>query len=51
MNLPLLTSRSRVMMFAPHPDDESLAAGIFLQRAVAAGANVRVIYATDGERN
>ena len=51
MNLPLLTSRSRVMMFAPHPDDESLAAGIFLQRAVAAGADVRVIYATDGERN
>lgn len=51
MNLPLLTSRSRVMLFAPHPDDESLAAGIFLQRAVAAGANVRVIYATDGERN
>ena len=51
MNLPLLTSRSRVMMFAPHPDDESLAAGIFLQRAVAAGAAVRVVYATDGERN
>jgi LmbE family N-acetylglucosaminyl deacetylase len=51
MNLPLLTSHSRVMMFAPHPDDESLAAGIFLQRAVAVGADVRVIYATDGERN
>ena len=51
MNLPLLSSRSRVMLFAPHPDDESLAAGIFLQRAVATGAAVRVVYATDGERN
>ncbi len=51
MNMPLLTSRSRVMMFAPHPDDESIAAGVFLQRAVAAGAAVRVVYATDGERN
>ncbi|CAN5413630.1 hypothetical protein BH20VER3_BH20VER3_03400 [soil metagenome] len=51
MNLPLLTTRSRVMLFAPHPDDESLAAGIYLQRAVAAGAAVQVIYATDGERN
>ncbi len=51
MNLPLLTSRSRVMLFAPHPDDESLAAGVFLQRAIAAGAAVRVVYATDGERN
>jgi LmbE family N-acetylglucosaminyl deacetylase len=39
------------MMFAPHPDDESLAAGVFLQRAVATGAAVRVVYATDGERN
>jgi LmbE family N-acetylglucosaminyl deacetylase len=51
MNLPLLTSRSRVMLFAPHPDDESLAAGVYLQRAVAAGAAVRVVYATNGERN
>ena len=51
MNLPLLTSRSRVMLFAPHPDDESLATGVYLQRALAAGAAVRVVYATDGERN
>ncbi|MEO7165503.1 MAG: PIG-L family deacetylase [Chthoniobacterales bacterium] len=51
MNLPPLTSRSRVMIFAPHPDDESLAAGVFLQRAIAAGAAVRVVYATDGEHN
>lgn len=51
MHLPLLDSRSRVMMFAPHPDDESLAAGVFLQRAVAAGAGVRIIYGTDGEKN
>ncbi len=51
MNLPLLNSRSRVMLFAPHPDDESLATGVYLQRALAAGAAVRVVYATDGERN
>ena len=51
MHLPLLDSRSRVLMFAPHPDDEALAAGVFLQRAVAVGADVRVIYGTDGERN
>lgn len=51
MNLPPLTSRSRVMLFAPHPDDESLATGVYLQRAVGAGAAVRVVYATDGERN
>ena len=51
MYLPNLNARSRVMMFAPHPDDESLAAGVFLQRAVAAGAEVRIVYATDGEKN
>jgi LmbE family N-acetylglucosaminyl deacetylase len=48
---PRFQSRSRVMMFAPHPDDESLATGVLLQRAVNAGAEVRVVYATDGERN
>ena len=51
MSLPILDSRSRVMMFAPHPDDESLAAGVFLQQALAAGAAVRIVYATDGEKN
>lgn len=39
------------MMIAPHPDDESLAAGVLLQRAAAAGAAVRVIYITDGDDN
>lgn len=51
MYQPSLNARSRVMMFAPHPDDESLAAGIFLQRAVAVGADIRLIYGTDGEKN
>ncbi len=51
MHLPTLDSHARVMMFAPHPDDESLAAGVFLQRAVADGAEVRIVYATDGEKN
>lgn len=36
---------------APHPDDESLACSIVLQRAVSAGAAIRVVYATDGENN
>jgi LmbE family N-acetylglucosaminyl deacetylase len=47
----MLNSKSRLMMMAPHPDDESLAAGILLQKAVAAGAAVRVVYATDGDDN
>src|SRR5438105_12356391 len=39
------------MLIAAHPDDESLACSVVLQRAVHAGAAVRVIYATDGENN
>lgn len=36
-------------MLAPHPDDECLAAAGFLQRALRAGAEARVAFATDGE--
>ena len=49
--VPAFTSRSRLLLFAPHPDDESLACSILLQRAVRAGAAVRVVYVTDGDDN
>jgi LmbE family N-acetylglucosaminyl deacetylase len=49
--VPAFTSRSRLLLFAPHPDDESLACGILLQRSVRAGAVVRVVYVTDGDDN
>jgi LmbE family N-acetylglucosaminyl deacetylase len=39
------------MVFAPHPDDETLAAGGLLQRVIATGGAVRVIFATDGDNN
>ncbi len=39
------------MILAPHPDDETLAAGGLLQQALAAGAEVRVIFVTDGDNN
>src|SRR5262249_6212705 len=51
LNAPFFTAQSRLMVIAPHPDDESLACGIVVQRAVRAGARVRVIYATDGDNN
>jgi LmbE family N-acetylglucosaminyl deacetylase len=49
--VPDFTSRSRLLLFAPHPDDESLACSVLLQRAVRAGAEVRVVYVTDGDDN
>jgi len=45
------TSKDRLLILAPHPDDESLAAGGLIQRAVKAGAKVRVLFATDGDNN
>ena len=39
------------MVVAPQRAVESLAAGVFLHRAIEAGAAVRVVYETDGERN
>src|SRR5229473_1437708 len=45
------TDWKRVMVLAPHPDDETLVTGGLLQQAVAAGAAVRVIFATDGDNN
>lgn len=41
----------RVLVFAPHPDDESIGAGGLLQRLASAGAAVKIVYMTDGENN
>jgi LmbE family N-acetylglucosaminyl deacetylase len=40
-----------LMVLAPHPDDESLAAGGLIQRAIAYGARVNVVFLSDGENN
>jgi len=39
----------RIVVFAPHPDDETLGTGGYLQHAVAVGARVRVVLMTNGE--
>jgi LmbE family N-acetylglucosaminyl deacetylase len=46
-----ITSKDRLLILAPHPDDESLATGGLIQRAASAGAKVRVLFATDGDNN
>ncbi|MFZ0915924.1 MAG: PIG-L family deacetylase [Candidatus Udaeobacter sp.] len=51
MSAPVFTSGSRLMLIAPHPDDEALACSVILQRAVGAGAAIHVLYATDGDNN
>jgi len=41
----------RAMIIAPHPDDDVIAAGGLIQRIVAGGGEVSVVYVTDGENN
>ncbi len=41
----------RLLVIAPHEDDETLGAGGALQQARTAGAKTRVIYLTYGDRN
>ncbi len=46
-----LSSADRVLVLAPHPDDETLAAGDLIRAALAAGSALRVAFATDGDNN
>jgi len=45
----LLSSETRLMVFSPHPDDETLGAGGLLQRVVSLGGTVKVVFMTSGD--
>jgi LmbE family N-acetylglucosaminyl deacetylase len=44
-----ITSDTRLLIVAPHPDDEVLAAGGVIQRVRSVNGIVRIVYLTDGE--
>ena len=50
-DLPLLSLNGihRLLVIAPHPDDETLAAGGIIQQALASGTDVKVIVVTNGD--
>jgi LmbE family N-acetylglucosaminyl deacetylase len=43
--------QDRVLVFAVHPDDETLGAGGLIQKALKSGSEVRVVIVTDGDNN
>jgi LmbE family N-acetylglucosaminyl deacetylase len=49
--LDAFTKQDRILILAPHPDDETIATGGVIQAAVRVGADVRVVLLTDGENN
>src|SRR5258706_77473 len=44
-----VTGDTRLLVIAPHPDDEILGAGGLMRRVHEAGGAVRVVYLTDGD--
>ena len=46
---PLISRETRLMVFTPHPDDESLGAGGLIQRVLEAGGKVKVVFMTSGD--
>lgn len=46
---PLISPGTRLMIFSPHPDDESLGAAGLIQRVLQGGGRVRVVFMTSGE--
>lgn len=49
--LPPLDRQTRLLVIAPHPDDETIGAGGLLQRVREAGGEVRIWLLTDGDNN
>ena len=47
----LLQPDARILILAPHPDDECLGTGGLIQQALAKGAKVKVVFITNGDNN
>ncbi|MFA5287586.1 MAG: PIG-L family deacetylase, partial [Candidatus Omnitrophota bacterium] len=41
----------RILILAPHPDDEAIACAGIIQEALARGAKIKIAYLTNGEHN
>jgi LmbE family N-acetylglucosaminyl deacetylase len=46
---PSLSKNTRLIVFAPHPDDETLGAGGLIQRVLTLGGAVKVVFMTSGD--
>ncbi len=50
-DLELFKQGERVLILAPHPDDEAIACAGIIQQALKAGAKVKIVYLTNGDHN
>ena len=49
--LPAFSVQTRLLVVAPHPDDETIATGLLIQQVRAAGGEVRILLLTEGDNN
>ena len=49
--LPCISARTRLLVLAPHPDDETIGTGLLIQQVRAAGGEVRIVQITPGDNN
>lgn len=49
--LTSFTAHTRLLIVAPHPDDETIANGLLIQQVRAAGGEVGIVLLTDGDNN
>ncbi len=50
-DFPAISERTRLLVVAPHPDDETIATGILIQQVRAAGGEVKIVLLTGGDNN
>jgi LmbE family N-acetylglucosaminyl deacetylase len=51
LGLESFKKNERILILAPHPDDEAIACAGVIQKALKAGAQVKVVYLTNGDHN
>jgi LmbE family N-acetylglucosaminyl deacetylase len=50
-NFPKLSNQDRILIIAPHEDDETIGTGGIIQKASNLGIPIKVIYMTNGDAN
>ena len=46
-----ISAQTRLLVVSPHPDDETIAAGLLIQQVQAAGGEVQILLLTAGDNN
>lgn len=50
-DLQVFSAQTRLLVIAPHPDDETIASGVLIQQVRAAGGQVKILLLTAGDNN